>query len=220
MAGPGLSVELRLAVADFLAREAELLDARQFTAWLALFADDARYAVYLREPPRPPTVRDPSGCEDPASAPGAQTPSPNPLPPQGAGASGAGATGRPPLPSPREGEGGPGGVGVHSSLLFDDDKSFLALRVRRLESRLAHAERPPSVTRRVVANLIVEPAVGSAVDVRASFVVYQARAGLADQLFFGKRHDRLRQIDGEWRIARRTVVLDHNPLPRTLTIFF
>ncbi len=55
---------------------------------------------------------------------------------------------------------------------------------------------------------------------RASFVVYQARPGLADQLFFGKREDRLRRVAGEWRIARRLVTLDQNPLPRTLTIFF
>jgi 3-phenylpropionate/cinnamic acid dioxygenase small subunit len=175
MARIPVPVELRLEIADFLAREAELLDDRQLTAWLALFADDARYAVRLREPPRPPSSAD-------------------------------------------RGEGIEEGSGA--ALLFEDDKEFLTLRVRRLESRLAHAERPPSITRHLLTNVIVEPAEGDAVDVRASFVVYQVRPGLADQLFFGQRQDRLRQVAGEWRIVRRLVTLDQNPLPRTLTIFF
>jgi len=165
------STELRLEIAEFVAREAELLDERQLDDWLALFADDARYTVRLREPPRRPEE----------SAVAAAEPSPP---------------------------------------LFEDDKAFLALRVKRLETRLAHAERPPSATRHLFTNVLVEPSDGDAVDVRASFVVYQTRPGLTDQCFFGKRLDRLRRVDGEWRIARRTILLDHNPLPRTLTIFF
>jgi 3-phenylpropionate/cinnamic acid dioxygenase small subunit len=229
MARATVPVELRLEIADFLAREAELLDERQFTAWLALFADDARYAVRLREPPQPPAARDSRGGEDGDSSQGTQTPSPNPrdarsIPrptPQGAGASDAASHRLP--PSPSRGEGGLGGIGVGPSLLFEDDKAFLALRVRRLETRLAHAERPPSATRHIYTNLLIarpEGEVDDEVEVQASFVVYQGRPGLADQLFFGKRRDLLRQVAGEWRIARRLVTLDQNPLPRTLTIFF
>ncbi|HEX2173140.1 MAG TPA: aromatic-ring-hydroxylating dioxygenase subunit beta, partial [Dehalococcoidia bacterium] len=39
----------RDACADFLYHEAELLDARRYREWLALFAEDARYWVPLRE---------------------------------------------------------------------------------------------------------------------------------------------------------------------------
>ena len=46
--------EVRLEVEEFLAREAELLDERLLTDWLALFTDDARYTLRLREPPRRP----------------------------------------------------------------------------------------------------------------------------------------------------------------------
>lgn len=170
MARSTASTELRLEIAEFVAREAELLDERQLDEWLALFADDARYTVRLREPPRRPEES------------GATAPEPNPP-------------------------------------LVEDDKAFLALRVKRLETRLAHADRPPAVTRHLFTNVLVEPGDADGVEVRTSFLVLQARSGSADQYFFGKRLDHLRRVDGEWRIARRTIVLDHNPLPRTLTIF-
>ena len=40
---------LRAAVEDFLYHEAELLDERRFEEWLALFADDARYWMPVRD---------------------------------------------------------------------------------------------------------------------------------------------------------------------------
>lgn len=39
------TIDLRLAVEDFLFREAALLDAWELTAWLELFTPDARYLV-------------------------------------------------------------------------------------------------------------------------------------------------------------------------------
>jgi 3-phenylpropionate/cinnamic acid dioxygenase small subunit len=231
MARAVVPVELRLEIEDFLAREAELLDERHLTAWLALFADDARYAVRLREPPPPPRPSTLGGAPS-AGVQGewrSQYPAPHP-------AGGSGVSPEHPPSSPGvQGRSPAGGLGVSpnapslspqdwgaggADLLFEDDKAFLALRVRRLETRLAHAERPPSTTRHLISNVIVEPAEGDEVAVRASFVVYQVRPGLADQLFFGQRQDRLRKVAGEWRIARRLVTLDQNPLPRTLTIFF
>jgi 3-phenylpropionate/cinnamic acid dioxygenase small subunit len=207
MARAAVPVELRLEIEEFLAREAELLDDRQLNAWLALFADDARYAVRLREPPTPPS-RDGGGVVTPSSASEPATAAPD-----DAASS---------LPSTPPSMGGPGGLSSSdgSAPLFEDDKEFLALRVRRLASRLAHAERPPSTTRHLITNVVVEVAADDAVDVRASFMVCQLRPGLADQLFFGKRQDHLRRVAGEWRIARRLVTIDQNPLPRTLTIFF
>lgn len=104
-------------------------------------------------------------------------------------------------------------------LLFEDDKKFLALRVRRLETGMAHAEKPPSITRHLITNVQAELE-GDTVRVRSNFEVYQARLEADDQLFFGKREDQLRRVGGRLRIARRTAVLDHIVLPRTLTTFF
>ena len=39
---------------------------------------------------------------------------------------------------------------------FDDDKDFLASRIERLQSSLAHAERPPSRMRYFVSNVEIE----------------------------------------------------------------
>jgi 3-phenylpropionate/cinnamic acid dioxygenase small subunit len=105
-------------------------------------------------------------------------------------------------------------------LLFAEDKAGLALRVRRLDTQLAHSERPPSITRHLITNVLVTAAEGAELTVRSNFLVHQARLETDDYTFFGQREDRLRQVDGEWKIAARTVVLDHLLLPRALTIFF
>lgn len=41
-------LQMKAAVERFLYDEAELLDARRFEEWLALFAEDATYEVPLR----------------------------------------------------------------------------------------------------------------------------------------------------------------------------
>lgn len=105
-------------------------------------------------------------------------------------------------------------------VLYDDDKAFLALRVRRLDTNLAHSERPPSITRHLIANVQVGDGAGDEVPVRSTFMVHQARLETDDYTFYGKREDRLRQVDGAWQIVRRRVVLDHTHLPRVITIFF
>lgn len=104
--------------------------------------------------------------------------------------------------------------------LFEDDKRFLELRVRRLETRLAHAEQPPSFTRHLITNVRVEPRDEIECAVRASFAVYQTRLDLAQNVFFGRREDLLRREDEGFRIVRRKVVLDASTVARTITIFF
>jgi PAH dioxygenase small subunit len=46
--GAAASLELRLAINDFLIEEAELLDSRRFVDWLALFTTDVEYKVPVR----------------------------------------------------------------------------------------------------------------------------------------------------------------------------
>ena len=41
-----------------------------------------------------------------------------------------------------------------------------------------------------------------------------------DYFFLGRREDLLRRVNGEWRIARRKVYLDHAVLPRAVSVFF
>jgi 3-phenylpropionate/cinnamic acid dioxygenase small subunit len=104
--------------------------------------------------------------------------------------------------------------------LLVDDKAFLTVRVKRLETRLAHAEQPPSFTRHLVTNVLVHASDGREAQVSSSCLVLQTRIDVADHSFAGKRDDLLRRVDGEWRIARRQVVLDRAPLSGALSIFF
>lgn len=104
--------------------------------------------------------------------------------------------------------------------LFDDDKQFLEQRVRRLETRLAHAEQPPSFTRHVVSNVRVKAASAEECTAWVNFIVYQTRLDLSQNVFFGRREDMLRVVDGQRRIARRKVVLDASIVARAITIFF
>lgn len=103
---------------------------------------------------------------------------------------------------------------------FDDNKAGLTMRYFRLTSESAHSEIPPSRTRRMVSNVRVSPGQGGELDVRSNLILFQSRREGADSTFVGERRDRLRRVDGEWRIARRIIVLDHNVLPRSLSIFF
>ena len=104
--------------------------------------------------------------------------------------------------------------------LVDEGRAFLTLRVKRLETHLAHAEQPPSLTRHLITNILIHDDRGGEVSISSNFQVYQARIDISEHVFYGKREDVLRRVDNQWRIARRHVVLDTSLLPRTLTLFF
>jgi len=164
--------ELEQEIARFLFREAWLLDEWRLHEWVALFTDEARYRMPVRE-----------------LVQGSDT------------------------GVPADGE--------FAVRIFDDDKAFLEMRARRLDTGLAHAEQPRSRTRHLITNVWLDDS--STVDqvvAHSNFIVYQANRDRAEDFYVGRREDRLRKIDGEWKIARRTIVLDQTVLPRTLTLLF
>ena len=111
-------------------------------------------------------------------------------------------------------------LGEASPPLVDEDRTFLTTRVRRLDTQLAHAEQPPSLTRHLITNVLVHGGSGDEIRVSSNFQVYQARIDISEHVFYGTRDDVLRSVDGQWRIVRRHVVLDTSLIPRTITIFF
>ncbi|MPZ14634.1 MAG: 3-phenylpropionate/cinnamic acid dioxygenase subunit beta [Chloroflexi bacterium] len=110
--------------------------------------------------------------------------------------------------------------GQRAVALIDDDKRFLALRVARLDTGVAHAETPPSRTRHLITNVEIEDAGGEEINAHSNFLIFQGRREKSDYLFVGRREDRLRRVAGGWKIARRKIVLDQTVLPRGLSIFF
>jgi 3-phenylpropionate/cinnamic acid dioxygenase small subunit len=101
-----------------------------------------------------------------------------------------------------------------------DSQTFLTTRVKRLETHLAHAEQPPSLTRHLITNVLIHEDRDDELRVSSNFQVYQARIDISEHVFYGKREDVLRRVDGKLRIASRHVVLDTSLLPRTITVFF
>src|SRR4029450_6845199 len=94
--------------------------------------------------------------------------------------------------------------------ILEEDKRYLEMRVARLETGMAWAEDPPSRTRHLVGNLEVTPLEDREVSARTAFLVYRSHLETDHQLLSGYREDVLRRVDGGWKIARRTIVLDAN----------
>ena len=105
--------------------------------------------------------------------------------------------------------------------VIEDDKRYLEMRVARLDTGLAWAEDPPSRTRHLIGNLVAEPRDNGEVHAKTAFLVYRSHLETDQQLFAGSREDVLRPVNGAWKVAKRTVVLDANVLlDKNLSIFF
>ena len=105
--------------------------------------------------------------------------------------------------------------------IFEDDKTYLRMRVERLETGMAWAEDPPSRTRHLVGNLLLQPLPHGEVQAKTAFILYRSHHETEENIFAGSREDVLRQVAGQWKIARRVIVLDANViLAKNLSVFF
>jgi len=87
-----------------------------------------------------------------------------------------------------------------------DDIARIRARVTRLKDRNAHAEFPPSRTRRLITNVRI---VGrNPLRVEANFVVYRHRRNEDVREYVGRYRFVLRLVDGKTKIAAREAVLD------------
>ena len=103
---------------------------------------------------------------------------------------------------------------------FDETKETLQQRVRRLYSKAAWSELPPSRTRHLVSNVRIQNATASELAVHSNFAVYRTRLEQTQDIFVGARRDRLRRIDGQLRISSRTIILDQATLASNNISFF
>lgn len=105
--------------------------------------------------------------------------------------------------------------------LFDDDRVTLGWRVRQLGSATHWAEDPPSRTRHLVSNVRISGHDDGELGVRSNFVCYRNRLADEVDIWAGERHDVLRDVAGEWRIASRVVMLDQSVvLSKNLSVLF
>ena len=104
--------------------------------------------------------------------------------------------------------------------ILEEDKRYLEMRVARLDTNMAWAEDPPSRTRHLIGNLEAQPLENGETQARTAFLVYRSHLETDHQLLSGCREDVLRKVDGAWKVARRTIVLDANVLlDKNLSVF-
>ncbi|UZG46053.1 aromatic-ring-hydroxylating dioxygenase subunit beta [Caldimonas thermodepolymerans] len=100
---------------------------------------------------------------------------------------------------------------VQTTKHFEDDWRSIMGRVMRLtETKSAWAEDPPSRTRRMVTNVMVEQGdKPGELRVRSYLLVTRSRFN-ADEfdIISAERRDVLRDVDGHLRLARREILLD------------
>ena len=115
------------------------------------------------------------------------------------------------------------GDSVKDYAIIDEDTSALRATVEQIANpKLTHAENPPSFARRFFSGLSVER--GRQPDefvARASVMIFRTKPDLADGgLYVGFREDLLRKVDARWRLARRSVRLDHSILHGCVSVIF
>ena len=111
---------------------------------------------------------------------------------------------------------------------FDEGKDTLARRVKQIRTGVHWAEQPPSRICHMVSNVqILEARADEAgeapteVTVKSRFLLYRNRVETETDFLVGKREDVWRRVNGDWRIARRKIVLDQSVLlAKNLTFFF
>ena len=109
---------------------------------------------------------------------------------------------------------------------FDEGKETLTRRVRQIETGIHWAEEPQSRITHMVSNVQLleatpDAAMAQEVKAKSRFLIYRNRVETETDFLVGKREDLLRQVDGQWRIARRKIILDQSVLlAKNLTVFF
>jgi 3-phenylpropionate/cinnamic acid dioxygenase small subunit len=104
---------------------------------------------------------------------------------------------------------GDGGDPAREISIVYDDSPRLHDRIGRLGTGLAHAQSPPSKTRRLIANVHIEESADDAAKVGSNFIIYELRRG-RERVFAGRYEHRMRFADGRWRIAAKKAILVNN----------
>jgi 3-phenylpropionate/cinnamic acid dioxygenase small subunit len=105
---------------------------------------------------------------------------------------------------------------------FEDDYVSMSNRVKRLATGRAWAETPPGRTNHMVSNVEIVGKENKMVQVTSKFLIYRSHMETDQEVFSGTRKDVLREdADTKWKVADRTIVLDHAVLmQKSLGIFF
>lgn len=103
---------------------------------------------------------------------------------------------------------------------YDEDLTLLTARVAKLESKQSWVEQPPSRLRYFVQVNDIRPHDDELIQVVSNVLLFQYRWNM-DQHFTAGRNDLLRPVDGQFRVVKRTVMLDRQSAGNQgLSVFF
>ena len=94
------------------------------------------------------------------------------------------------------------------SIIYDN-RSRISLRVNQFYTGKRYTQEPKSRLRRVVSNVEIAGEEGDCLVVIANALTFEA-ASRGDVLWASKNEYRLRRVQGEWKMARKKVVLANN----------
>jgi biphenyl 2,3-dioxygenase beta subunit len=104
---------------------------------------------------------------------------------------------------------------------FDDDRTMLEMRIRKLETGYSWSEDPPSRTRKLISNVRILQDDGVELSVEANFILYRTRLNSEEDMWVGVRRDVLRRVGGGFKISDRKIFLDQTVLlSKNLSNFF
>lgn len=107
------------------------------------------------------------------------------------------------------------------SFIYYENRKGLEDRIVRVRSRRSPASMPMPRTCHVYSNpLALEPPTADSVHVRAAWntqILFQ-RSG-EQHVFFGWAEYGLRNVGGQWRIARKKIVLQNDAIPTMLDVY-
>jgi p-cumate 2,3-dioxygenase beta subunit len=104
--------------------------------------------------------------------------------------------------------------------IIADDIRRIRARVTRLKDKSAHAEYPPSRTRRSISNVRIVGRDGSLLKVEANFIVHRFRRNEGIRAFVGHYRYALRAEGGTVKIARREAIIDSMELGSLASVSF
>lgn len=104
--------------------------------------------------------------------------------------------------------------------IIADDIRRIRARVTRLKDKSAHAEYPPSRTRRMISNVRIVSRDGAALKIEASFIVHRFRRNEGIRAFVGHYRYELRATGGGLKIARREAIIDSMELGSLASVSF
>lgn len=98
-----------------------------------------------------------------------------------------------------------------------EDKNSLELRIARVYTEYNFAEDPPSRSRHFLTNFhivnIEHASFGTELTIKCNLLVFRNKFDLTSHdLISGEREDVIRQENGCWKLAKRTVWLDHTTM--------